>query len=206
MSSNVNIKYVNHSMNLDQPSVFVFTKNEIPSFDALREGVAWRVINKVGRGSSCNFTFPISTEISASWNDGCCRTAMLPAVIGSRFCVAKDSTGIVLRSDGNASSTTSIDVCSDIQTPGGVSVSLYKDGRVVMTKQVVSYNQKATFVLHPKLYWGLASEIQEGDQLSSAVLNSDSFFEQDLEGVSEVTVGLYGNAEDGYSFKIDDWK
>ena len=66
MSSNVNIKYVNHSMNLDQPSVFVFTKNEIPSFDALREGVAWRVINKVGRGSSCNFTFPISTEISAS--------------------------------------------------------------------------------------------------------------------------------------------
>ena len=37
MSSNVNIKYVNHSMNLDQPSVFVFTKNEIPSFDALRE-------------------------------------------------------------------------------------------------------------------------------------------------------------------------
>ena len=110
MSSNVNIKYVNHSMNLDQPSVFVFTKNEIPSFDALREGVAWRVINKVGRGSSCDFTFPISTEISASWNDGCCRTAMLPAVIGSRFCVAKDSTGIVLRADGNASSTTAIDV------------------------------------------------------------------------------------------------
>ena len=90
MSSNVNIKYVNHSMNLDQPSVFVFTKNEIPSFDALREGVAWRVINKVGRGSSCNFTFPISTEISASWNDGCCRTAMLPAVIGIRLCVATD--------------------------------------------------------------------------------------------------------------------
>ena len=204
MSSNVNIKYVNHSMNLDQPSVFVFTKNETPSFDVLREGVAWRVINKVGRGSSCGFTFPISTEISVSWNDGCCRTAMLPAVIGSRFC--KDSTGIVLRSDGNASSTTSIDVCSDIQTPGGVSVSLYKDGRVVMTKQVVSYNQKATFVLHPKLYWGLASEIQEGEQLSSAVLDSEHFFEQDLEGVSEVTVGLYGNAEDGYSFKIDDWK
>lgn len=131
---------------------------------------------------------------------------MLPAVIGSRFCVAKDSTGIVLRADGNASSTTAIDVCSDIQTPGGVSVSLYKDGRVVMTKQVVSYNQKATFVLHPKLYWGLASEIQEGDQLSSAVLNSDSFFEQDLEGVSEVTVGLYGNPEEGYRFEVESQK
>ena len=76
----------------------------------------------------------------------------------------------------------------------------------MMTKKIVAYDQKATFVLHTKLYWGLASEIQEGDQLSSAVLNSDSFFEQDLEGMSEVTVGLYGNAQDGYMFKIDSWK
>ena len=206
MSSNVKIKYVNHSMNLDQPSVFVFTKNEIPTFDVLREGVAWRVISKVGRGSSCSFTFPVSTEVSASWNGGCCRTDTLPAVIGSQFCVTRDATGIVLKQDGNAANTTAIDVCSDIQTPGGISVSLYKDGRVIMTKQVVAYDQKATFVLHPKLYWGLASEIQEGDQLSSAVLNSNSFFEQDLEGMSEVTVGLYGNAQDGYTFKVDDWK
>ena len=58
-------------------------------------------------------------------------------------------------------------------------------------------------MLHPKLYWGLASEIQEGAQISSAVLNSDQFFEQDLEGVSEVTVSLYGNAEDGYQFKLE---
>lgn len=206
MSSNVNIKYVNHSMNLDQPSVFVFTKNEIPSFDALREGVAWRVINKVGRGASCDFTFPISTEISASWNDGCCRTAMLTASIGKRYHIVEDGTGITIDEDGNAGNTRSIDVANDIRVPGGISVDLYKDGKLMMRKKTVAYDQKATFVLHPKLYWGLASEIQEGDQLSSAVLNSDSFFEQDLEGVSEVTVGLYGNPEEGYRFEVESQK
>jgi len=71
-----------------------------------------------------------------------------------------------------------------------------------MAKNIVAYRQKATFVLHPKLHWGLASEIQEGEDLSSAVLDSDHFFEQDLEGVSEVTVALTGNAEEGYEFKI----
>ena len=206
MSSNVRIKYVNHSMNLDQPSVFIFTKNEIPTFDVLRDGVAWRVINKVGRSSSCTFDFPISTQISASWNSGSCHTATMPVEIGNKFCVVKDETGIVLQGGGNASSSTAIDVHNNIQTVGGISVNLYKDGRIMMTKKIVAYDQKATFVLHPKLYWGLASEIQEGDQLSSAVLDSDSFFEQDLEGMSEVTVGLYGNAQDGYMFKIDSWK
>lgn len=206
MSTNVKITYVNHSMNLDKPSVFLFAKNEIPTFDVLRDGVAWRVIDLVGRGSTCTFDFPIETEINASWDDGSCQTIVLPASIGKKFCVTKDDTGIVLDNDGVADSVTAIDVRNDIHTPGGVSVNLYKDGRVMMTKKIVGYDQKATFVLHPKLYWGLASEIQEGEQLSSAVLNSNSFFEQDLEGMTEVTVGLYGNAEEGYQFKIDDWK
>ncbi len=76
----------------------------------------------------------------------------------------------------------------------------------MMTKKIVAYGQKATFVLHPKLYWGLASEIQEGEQLSSAVLNSTSFYELDLEGLTEVTIGLYGNAQSGYDFKVDSKK
>ncbi len=90
-----------------------------------------------------------------------------------------------------------------MQTNGGIKVSLFKDGRVIMTKNIVAYGQKATFQLHPKLYWGLASEIQEGKLLSSAVLDSDHFYEQNLEGVTEVTLGLYGNARDGYEFKVD---
>ncbi len=203
MSNSVKITYVNESANQDLPKIFLFLKNEIPTFDALRDGVAWRVIEDVGRGSSCEFNYPIETAVRASWNNGTCRTALLDSSIGRRYCVTEDDTGIVIAADGDAGNTRSIDVVNDIRVGGGVSADLYKDGHIMMTKDIVAYGQKATFVLHPKLYWGLASEIQEGELLSSAVLDSASFFELDLEGLTEVTVGLYGNAQDGYQFKVD---
>jgi hypothetical protein len=73
----------------------------------------------------------------------------------------------------------------------------------MMTKKIVGFGQKATFVLKSKLYWGVASEIKESQLLNSAVLNTDSFFEQNLEGVSKATISLNGNAQDGYTFKIE---
>ena len=203
MPNTIKIHYVNKSMNQEMPKIFMFMRNEIPTFDALKDGVAWKVIENVGRGSSCNVLYPIETMVSASWDERTCQTAMMQSTIGSRYTVLQDETGITITNDGNAGNTRSIDVANDVHVEGGISVDLYKDGKLMMTKNTVAYGQKATFVLHPKLYWGLASEIQEGAQISSAVLNSDQFFEQDLEGVSEVTVSLYGNAEDGYQFKLE---
>ncbi|WP_068475034.1 hypothetical protein [Saccharicrinis aurantiacus] len=206
MSTEIKITYTNKSMNKDLPTVFVFTKNEIPTFDVLKEGVAWRTIPDIGRGSSSSFVFPIITEVGATWKGGMNKTQVLSSDIGKRYTVSKNDTGIVLAQNGNASDTKSIDINNDANIPDGVSASLYKDGKLMMTKNIVGYGQKATFVLKPKLYWGIASEIQEGALLNSAVLNTDHFFEQDLEGVTEVNISLNGNAEDGYSFKIDNQK
>ena len=82
MPGDVQITYTNQSMNLDQPKVFLFTRNEIPTFDSLKNGVAWKVIERVGRGSSCVFPFPEETEICASWNNGTCSTIRLKAFSG----------------------------------------------------------------------------------------------------------------------------
>lgn len=201
--STINITYVNKSMNKDLPKIFIFAKNEVPTFDALKEGVAWKVIEDVGRESSCTFQFPIETQVRAAWANNTCKTKALDADIGSRYMVQSDDTGIVLAQAGNAPSTRAIDVVNDVHVSNGVSVELYKDGRLMMCKNVVGFGQKATFVLHPKLYWGVASEIQEGELLSSAVLDSEHFFEQNLEGVSNVQIALYGNAQEGYQFRIE---
>jgi len=206
MSNSVKITYVNDSANQDLPKVFLFLKNEIPTFDALREGVAWRVIEDVGRGSSCEFVYPIETSVSASWSDNTCRTALLESSIGKRYCVTEDDTGITILSSGDAGDTRSIDIVNDIHVSGGISADLYKDGKLMMRKNIVAYGQKATFVIHPKLYVGLASEIQEGELLNSAVLNSDRFQELDLEGLTELTFALTGNAKDGYEFVIKSQK
>ncbi|MGH1387828.1 hypothetical protein [Kordia sp.] len=206
MARDIQITYINKSMNKDLPTVFVFTKNETPTFDTLKEGIAWRTIPDIGRGSASSFVFPLDTEVDATWNDGINRTQVLPANIGRRYTVSKDETGVVLQANGNASDTKSIDVNNDINIQNGISASLYKDGKLMLSKKIVGYGQKATFVLKPKLYWGIASEIQEGELLNSAVLNTDHFFEMNLEGVSEAVVSLNGNAEDGYMFKIESQK
>jgi len=206
MATDIKITYTNKSMNKDLPTVFVFTKNETPTFDVLKEGVAWRTIPNIGRGSSSSFVFPIITEVGATWQGGMNKTQVLPSDIGKRYTVSQNDTGIVLAANGNASDTKSIDVNNNANIQDGISASLYKDGKLMLTKKIVGYGQKATFVLKPKLYWGIASEIQESELINSAVLNTDSFFEQDLEGVTEVNISLNGNAEEGYTFMIDSQK
>lgn len=69
MPNTIKIHYVNKSMNQDMPKIFMFMRNEIPTFDALKDGVAWKVIENVGRGSSCNVLYPIETMVSASWDE-----------------------------------------------------------------------------------------------------------------------------------------
>jgi hypothetical protein len=203
MARDVKITYTNKSMNRDLPTVFVFAKNETPTFDTLKEGIVWREIANIGRGSSSSFVFPIVTEIGVTSQDGMNKTQMLPSDIGKRYTVNQNDTGIVLAANGNASDAKFIDVNNDTNIQGGVSTSLYKDGRLMLRKSSIGHGQKATFVLKPKLYWGIASEIQEGELIHSGELNTDHFFEQDLEGVTEVNISLNGNAEEGYTFRID---
>ena len=203
MFCDTQITYINKSINRDVPKIFIFASNAIPSFDTLKEGVAWRVIPDIGRASSSSFVFPIETSVSATWQDGQNKTKELSSTIGKRYTVAKNDTGIVLETNGNASDTNSVEVTNDINVPNGVSAQLYKEGKLMMEKKIVGFGQKTTFVLKPTLYWGVASEVQEGQPLNSAVLTSDQFFPQNLEGVSKATVSLNGNAEEGYSFKIE---
>lgn len=204
MASNIKIKYINNSINKDLPKIFVFARNETPNFDSLRDGIAWKVIENIGRGSSCEFVYPLETLVGATWNDGSNRTAMFGSQIGKRYTVSKDETGIVMKENGAALDRKAIEINNTIHTQNGISAQLYKDGRLLMDKKTVAFEQKATFVLKPNLYFGIASEVQEGEMISSAVLNADHFHELRLDGLSSVTISLNGNAKSGYEFKVED--
>ncbi|WBX77722.1 hypothetical protein PG911_05535 [Tenacibaculum ovolyticum] len=202
-NNDVKITYVNNSMNEDMPKIFVFTQNELPSFNALRDGIAWKVISGIGRNSRSTFVFPSQTKIMATWDNGANETNQLLCEVGKRYTVKKNATGIVLQSDGNALSPMDIELANSIQVKRGVSAQLMKGGNVIVKKNIVAYEQKASFQIEPKIYWGIASEIQISESISSAVLDSNIFFEQNLANVSAATVSLNGNAEIGYSFKIE---
>lgn len=94
MSDEIKITYVNRSLSQDPPKIILFHKNEIPTFNVMRDGVVWRVIKNVGRGSIFRLSYPTETAVSASWNDHTCQTAKLYPTIGKRYCVVEDKAGM----------------------------------------------------------------------------------------------------------------
>lgn len=205
MRTEVKITYINESDNHNNPQIVVFTKNMTPTFDHLKDGIGWLVLYDIGKGSSSSFVFPIETTVQGMWGERN-KTRMLESKIGQQYTVEKDDTGIVLVANGAASDPMAIEVNNNVKVAGGIQAQLRKEGKVMMTKHIAAPGQKASFVLQPKLYWGIAYDITEGQPLSKAVLHSDDFFEQTLEGVSEVDVVLRGNAKDGYQFFIENPK
>jgi hypothetical protein len=197
------ICYVNKSANKDLPQVFVFAQNGTLNFDSIKEGVAWKVIKNVGRGSRSTFDYSDQYSVQASWDNGSNSTAQIPAKLGNKYQVIQDATGIVLKPDGDASDAKTIEVINAIEVSNGVTAQYCKNGNVMLEKSEVGYGQSAIFIPSEKIYFGLASEITEGSSLQSAVINSKKFFELDLAGLSYVMISLNGNAENGYQFQIE---
>jgi hypothetical protein len=200
-STDVHITYVNNSMNPDRPTIFVFAKNLVPTFDVLVDGVAWTTMPDVGKGSTHTFVFPKETMVHASIG-AMSKTKKLSVLAGKRYGIKKDVTGYSIVHDGSSSQVDAVEVYSLVDIPEGVMVELTKGGKVIMRKKI-KVGEKAHFVWKPKLYWGVAPGIQEGANLGSAVSNTDSFFEQDIEGVSNACVTLTGNPKDGYQFVVE---
>ena len=105
--------------------------------------------------------------------------------------------------NGSASQLNAIEVTSVVQVEGGILAQILRDEKLFMQERVAAYGQKATFIVEPTLYWGIAREIEEGQLIGSAVLEADTFFEQDLEGVSQATVTLSGDSQTGYQFEVE---
>ncbi|MDK1285743.1 hypothetical protein [Pseudoalteromonas umbrosa] len=200
------IKFINRSMNYNLPQIFITAENGMSAIDTITDGIAWRVIKGIGCGSVSQFNFNSSFSIRASWDKGKSLTKTLPAQFEGQYAVMQNSTGIILEKVGNAATQGCIELINHIHEDNGVLAQLYNDGKLIMGKKNVGYKQSALFKPSQKLYWGLASEIKEGKSLTSksAVLNTNSLFELDLSGVSDVLVSLNGNAKEGYYFQVEE--
>ena len=102
--------------------------------------------------------------------------------------------------DTESSDTPKVFLCMKDMPPASSpeNNSINTDLEQKISDGIIDFGKIHTSVLHPKLYWGLASEIQESKQKDFTGSNSNNFFELDLEELSEITVTLHGNAEDGY--------
>ena len=201
MATDINILYVNESNDEDNSSVLVFMKPSESNFAA--QATAWQVINNIGYNCWHKFTYTLKTSIVALWDNGKSGTFPMDTSNGKTYALKETKGGFSLDETDKTCGANEFDVINQVRTANGISVVAFKDGKPILTKNSIAKGEKAEFVFHPKLYFGLSSEYQVGDVVSSAVM-SEEFKEVSLEGLKSLTVTMKGNAADGFTFDISE--
>ena len=197
MASGINILYVNESNDEDNSSVLVFMKPTESNFSA--KATAWQVIDNIGYNCWHKFTYTLNTSVIAMWDNGKSGTFPMDTSNGKTYVLKETNGGFSLDENAKGCAANEFHVLNQVRTANGISVVAFKDGKPILTKNSVAKGEKAEFVFHPKLYFGLSSEYQVGDVVSSAVM-SEEFKEVSLEGLKSLTVTRKGNAADGFTF------
>jgi len=199
MANDIQVTYQNLSNNKDG-SVLVFLKNRRADLSALPP-TAWQVIRRVGYRGYHKFTYTMKTDVAVSWEGGA--SGILPMAVneGGVYALNQIEQDYELVQTGLSTQSNEIDVANNVRTPGGIDVTLFKDGQPIMTQPGVGFGDQAEFGLSTKIYVGLVRNVVQSGQLTSAVM-SQQFTEIDLTGLRALTFALNGDRESGYYFSV----
>jgi hypothetical protein len=164
----IELRLINQSADANNSSILLFQKNVATNFDEL--AIAWQVIENLGAGWVHPFKYDLDLQVSAadSWGN------FVPpqdTADGQLWTVAKDSSGDQLKPTGPANSASEVQILNGL-TQGAISACIYRSGKLLSIKTGVAPGQKAAFVFKPMLYIGVASQIEEGDILDSAIITN----------------------------------
>ena len=163
----IEITFINNSNDMNNSNVVIFQKNVATNFESTT--IAWTVIKNCGRNWSHKFLYPMQFDVAAADSYGNLSNKPV-AVNGQKWSVARSNSGDVLQLDTAPSSNSNeVEIQNDLRT-GSIDAQIYKDGKLLATKTGVSPGEKAIFEFLPKIYVGVASQIEEGDTMNSAIL------------------------------------
>ncbi len=183
----IQLNFINQSNDQNNSQIIIFQKNVATSFNEL--AVAWKVIQNIPQGWHHKLVYPQASYIGVtdSWGN----TSPLHSVEhGQRFSVMLHPSGETLQMDGEAANQSEIELLNNLQI-GAVHASIYKDGRPALTLPNVVPGQKAVFQFKPTIWIGMASEIQEGQIMNSAVLSQINT-EISLLGIASADIVMTG--------------
>jgi len=164
----IKLNFINQSNDRNNSRVVVFQKNEATRYEEL--AVAWLVIENCGQNWNHPFTYPMQMFVSAtdSWGN---YSPTKEAWNGQQFEVVEDQSGDILKMAGPASSQNEVEVLNALEL-GAVNANIYKAGRLLATKTSVAPGQKAVFEFKPTIWIGVASQVEEGEVINSAILSN----------------------------------
>ena len=165
--ADIKLNLINHSNDKNNSEIVIFQKNEATSNEEI--AVAWKVIKYLAQGWNHPFTYPITMFVGASdsWGNS---SPQKEIVNGQQFSVVEDASGDILKYTGQASSPDEVEILNALQR-GAINADIYKDGSLLATKTSISPGQKAVFQFNPTIWIGVASQIDEGAVMNSAILS-----------------------------------
>lgn len=162
----IKFNFINKTRNTNSLRFVLFQKNISSGFD--ESAIAWTVIENLAPGDNHPFIYPDAMEIGAGDSYGN-YMPKLDAEYGQLFHVLNDGAGDVLKTDGSASSVKQVQLRNDLNE-GAISGGIYKDEKLLLTKDGIAPDQIAVFEIEPRLWIGVFSEVEEGDVISSEAL------------------------------------
>lgn len=183
----IRLNFINNSNDQNNSEVVIFQKNVATDFDEL--AIAWQVIKYCAQGDNHPFTYPFATTVGASDSYGNF-TPQLNALPGQMFQMALTSSGDRLVQGGQGTSAKEIQVLNALPK-GAINASIYRGGKLAATKTSVAPQQKAVFEFKPTIWIGVASQVEEGQVMNSAIVSSINT-ELSLLGVASADIVMTG--------------
>jgi hypothetical protein len=189
MANGINLQLINHSNDANNSEILIFQKNVTPGFNEI--AVAWKVVQNLGNGDRHPFLYSHDLSVDACDSYGNYTSQVGPANPGSAFQMLRNVSGDVLQVyPSGAAAPTETDVRNDL-TEGSINANVYRSGTLVATRANVVPGEKATFAFEPTIFIGVASQVEEGQILNSAVLSSVNT-EISLLGISSADIIMSG--------------
>ncbi len=116
-------------------------------------------------------------------------TPHLAAENGQLFQMSLASSGDQLEYAGPASSSTELQVLNNLKT-GAINAYVYKDNRLLAQKTGISPQEKAVFSFKPTIWISAASQVQQGQVMSSAITSNST--QISLLGIASADIVMTG--------------
>jgi hypothetical protein len=164
----IQLNFINQSNDLNSSKVVIFQKNVATDFEEL--SVAWQVIQNCGQGENHPFTFPMGMQVGSSdaWGNF---SPKLVAQSGQMFEMAKTANGDQLSPTSTPVNPTEVHVLNSLPV-GAMNASIYKAGKLLATKTSIVPQEKAVFQFKPTIWIGVASQVEEGKVMNSAIISA----------------------------------
>jgi len=199
----IKLNFINQTADTNNSTYVIFQQNVAENFGEI--AIAWRAITNCGRGDHHPFDYPTQFMVSASDSYGN-HTPQMPATNGEVYEMVRDHSGDVLvKSSMTASSPSEVEIRNSLDM-GSINANIYRDGKLLAAKTNVAPGQKGVYLFHPIIYIGATSQIEEGEEMDSAIIQTMNT-QLDLTGINSADIiatgGGGGTGAKEFEFHLD---